>query len=261
VRGSPAIGGRTTVKLEGKVVALTGAAGALGSALARGFAAEGVKALVLVDVAAEQLEDLRIQLESRGAQARGASVDVTDAQAVDRLVEATVGEFGRLDVMINNAGILNRNGRIHNLDDDEWRRVIDVNLMGTLHGMRAALRVMRKQEGGGSIVNTASTAGLTAWPYASAYGATKAAVIQLTKVAAVEYARERVRVNCVCPGTFVSNIHAGLPQEALDAIAARHPLGLGRAEDLVGAFVYLASDDARWTTGTTLVVDGGYSAP
>jgi NAD(P)-dependent dehydrogenase (short-subunit alcohol dehydrogenase family) len=249
------------VRLDGKIVVLTGAAGALGSAVARGFAAEGVKALVLVDVAAEQLEELRRQLEARGTQARSVSVDVTDAQAVDGLVEATAGEFSRLDIMINNAGILNRNARIHNLDDDEWRRVIDVNLMGTLHGMRAALRVMRKQEGGGSIINTASAAGLTAWPYASAYGATKAAVIQLTKVAAVEYARERIRVNCVCPGTFVSNIHAGLPQGALDAIAARHPLGLGRPEDLVGAFVYLASDDARWTTGAALVIDGGYSAP
>ena len=246
---------------DGKVVVLTGATGSLGSALARRFVGEGVKALVLGDVARGALDELCAQIASTGVQARGMIVDVTDATAVDGLVSAAVNEFGRIDVMINNAGILNRAGRIHNLDDDEWRRVIDVNLMGTLHGMRAAIGVMKGQKDGGSIINTASAAGLTAWPYASAYCATKAAIIQLTKVAAVEYARERIRVNCVCPGTFISRIHTGLPRETLEAIGSRHPLGLGRAEDLVGAFVYLASDDARWTTGSAMVVDGGYSAP
>jgi 3-oxoacyl-[acyl-carrier protein] reductase len=86
-------------------------------------------------------------------------------------------------------------------------------------------------------------------------------VIQLAKVAAVEYARDGVRVNCVCPGTFLSAIHAGLPSEAIDAIAAKHPLGMGSATDLVGAYSYLASDASRWTTGSAIVVDGGYSAP
>jgi 3-oxoacyl-[acyl-carrier protein] reductase len=113
----------------------------------------------------------------------------------------------------------------------------------------------------GSIVLTASVSGLTAWPYAAPYCATKAAVIQLAKVAAVEYARDGIRVNCVCPGTFRSAIHDDLPPEALDTIAARHPLGLGSAFDLAGAYSYLASDASRWTTGSALVVDGGYSAP
>ena len=108
---------------------------------------------------------------------------------------------------------------------------------------------------------TASVAGLTAWSHAAPYCATKAAVIQLAKVAAVEYARDGIRVNCVCPGTFVSRIHDELPPDALDVIAARHPLGLGSAVDLVGAYSYLASDAARWTTGSALVVDGGYAAP
>ena len=106
-----------------------------------------------------------------------------------------------------------------------------------------------------------SVAGLTAWAYAAPYCATKAAVIHLTKVAAVEYAKERIRVNCVCPGTFLSAIHEDLPQQALDTIAAKHPLGLGAAADLVGAYDFLVSDAARWTTGSALVVDGGYSAP
>jgi 3-oxoacyl-[acyl-carrier protein] reductase len=119
---------------------------------------------------------------------------------------------------------------------------------------------MRPQRSG-SIVLTASVAGMTAWSHAAPYCATKAAVIQLAKVAAVEYAREGIRVNCVCPGTFVSAIHADLPPEALDALAARHPLGLGAAADLTGAYSYLASDASRWTTGSAIVIDGGYSAP
>jgi 3-oxoacyl-[acyl-carrier protein] reductase len=118
-----------------------------------------------------------------------------------------------------------------------------------------------RPQGSGSIVLTASVAGMTAWSHSAPYCATKAAVIQLAKVAAIEYARDGIRVNCVCPGTFRSAIHDGLPPEALDPIAARHPLGLGSADDLVGAYSYLAGESSRWTTGSALVVDGGYSAP
>jgi 3-oxoacyl-[acyl-carrier protein] reductase len=102
---------------------------------------------------------------------------------------------------------------------------------------------------------------MTAWTHAAPYCATKAAVIQLAKVAAIEYARDGIRVNCVCPGTFLSAMHAGLPGDAIEATRVKHPLGLGSADDLVGAYSYLASDAARWTTGSAIVVDGGYSAP
>ena len=119
---------------------------------------------------------------------------------------------------------------------------------------------MRRQRSG-SIVLTASVSGLTAWSHAAPYCVTKAGVIHLAKVAAVEYARDGIRVNCVCPGTFLSAIHDDLPQAALDAIGQRHPLGLGSAGDLVGAYSYLAGEASRWTTGTAIVVDGGYAAP
>ena len=163
-------------------------------------------------------------------------------------------------MLISNAGVLSPNGRIHNLATEDWERAFRVNVLGAVNGIRAAVPVMRPQQSG-SIVLTASVSGLTAWSHAAPYCATKAAVIQLAKVAAVEYARDGIRVNCVCPGTFRSAIHADLPPEALDAIAARHPLGLGSAADLVGAYSYLASDASRWTTGSAIVVDGGYSAP
>ena len=186
--------------------------------------------------------------------------DVSDYDQVEAVITRAVERFGRLDVLISNAGVLSPNGRIHNLRTEDWERSFRVNLLGAVNGIRAAVGVMRPQHSG-SIVLTASVSGLTAWSHAAPYCATKAAVIQLAKVAAVEYARDGIRVNCVCPGTFRSAIHDGLPPDALDAVAERHPLGLGSAADLVGAYSYLASDAARWTTGSALVVDGGYSAP
>jgi 3-oxoacyl-[acyl-carrier protein] reductase len=185
---------------------------------------------------------------------------VSDFDQVRSVVERAVERFGRLDVLIGNAGVLSPNGRIHNLSTEDWERAFRVNVLGAVNGIRAAVPVMRAQRSG-SIVLTASVSGLTAWSHAAPYCATKAAVIHLAKVAAVEYARDGIRVNCVCPGTFRSAIHDGLPPDALDAIEARHPLGLGAAGDLVGAYSYLAGGDSRWTTGSALVVDGGYSAP
>ncbi len=186
--------------------------------------------------------------------------DVSEIAEVDAVVDLAVERFGRLDVLISNAGVLSPNGRIHNLTTEDWERAFRINVLGAVNGIRAAVRVMRSQQSG-SIILTASVSGLTAWSHAAPYCATKAAVIQLAKVAAVEYARDGIRVNCVCPGTFLSGIHADLPTEAIDTIAAKHPLGLGSAADLVGAYAYLASDAARWTTGAAIVVDGGYSAP
>lgn len=247
------------MSVAAKTVAITGAAGSLGAALAVGFAEAGAAAVAIGDLDTARLQPVADRVTAAGARAIPLQLDVTGAASVEAFIAAAAHATGRLDVMVNNAGILNRNGRIHNIEEADWRRVIDVNLMGTVHGLRAAVNVMRRQDGGGAIVNTASVAGISTWAYAGPYSATKAAIIQLTKVAALEYARDRIRVNCVCPGTFLSRIHEGVPVEALDAIAARHPLGLGRPDDLVAAFLYLAGDGARWTTGTALVVDGGYS--
>lgn len=234
-----------------RVVAITGAGGALGSALSAHFAVEPDTDLVLSDIA--PLHDVDNSVETLLA-------DVSDIAQVEAVVERATERFGRLDVLISNAGVLSPNGRIHNLSTEDWERAFRINVLGAVNGIRAAIPVMRAQESG-SIVLTASVSGLTAWSHAAPYCATKAAVIQLAKVAAVEYARDGIRVNCVCPGSFRSAIHEELPEQAIDAIAARHPLGLGSADELVGAYAYLASDASRWTTGTAMVVDGGYSAP
>ena len=243
-----------------RVMAITGAGGALGGALSRRFAAEPDTDLVVSDVSAGSLEATMAGLDERRGAVESVLADVSNLADVEAVVHRAVERFGRLDVMIGNAGVLSPNGRIHNLATEDWERAFRVNVLGAVNAIRAAVPVMRAQ-GSGSIVLTASVAGLTAWSHAAPYCATKAAVIQLAKVAAVEYARDGIRVNCVCPGTFLSGMHADLPPEALDAIASRHPLGLGSAPDLVGAYSYLAGDGSRWTTGSALVIDGGYSAP
>jgi 3-oxoacyl-[acyl-carrier protein] reductase len=243
-----------------RVIVILGAGGALGTALSQRLAAEPDTDLVLSDLSDDALRQAREGLTGSAGGVATVPADISDFAAVENVVKHAVDRFGRLDVLISNAGILSPNGRIHNLTTEDWERAYRINVLGPVNGIRAAVPVMRAQRSG-SIILTASVAGLTAWSHSSPYCVTKAGVIQLAKVAAVEYAREGIRVNCVCPGTFLSAMHDGLPAAAVDAIAAKHPLGLGAAEDLVGAYSYLASDASRWSTGSAIVVDGGYSAP
>jgi meso-butanediol dehydrogenase/(S,S)-butanediol dehydrogenase/diacetyl reductase len=245
---------------ERRVVAILGAGGTLGTALSRQLAAEPLTDLVLSDLSEAALNQVSADIVDRTGEIELVPADVSDFAQVETVVKRAVDRFGRLDVLISNAGVLSANGRIHNLTAEDWERAFRINVLGPVNGIRAAVAVMRGQKSG-SIILTASVAGITAWSHSSPYCVTKAGVIHLAKVAAVEYARDGIRVNCVCPGTFLSAMHTGLPAEAVDAIAAKHPLGLGSAADLVGAYSYLASDASRWTTGSAIVVDGGYAAP
>ncbi len=243
-----------------RVIAITGAGGALGAAISKRLANEPATDLVLSDVSARSLDATVTGLEATNGTVETVLADVSDFDQVQAVVQRATDQFGHLDAFISNAGVLAPNGRIHNLSTEDWERSFRINVLGAVNGIRAAVGVMRPQHSG-SIVLTASVSGLTAWSHAAPYCATKAAVIQLAKVAAIEYARDGIRVNCVCPGTFRSAIHDDLPEEALDAIASRHPLGLGSADDIAGTYSYLAGDASRWTTGSAIVVDGGYSAP
>lgn len=245
-----------------RVIAVLGAGGTLGTAIVRKLAAEPDTDLLLSDLSADALVPVVEGLSDLpgAGEVATTTADVSDLAQVEAVVAQAVERFGRLDVVISNAGVLSPNGRIHNLATADWERAFRVNVMGAVNAIHAAVGPMR-QQGGGSIVLTASVAGMTAWSHTAPYCVTKAGVIHLAKVAAVEYARDRIRVNCVCPGTFLSAMHEGLPTEAVDAIGAKHPLGLGSAEDLVGAYSYLASDASRWTTGSAITVDGGYAAP
>jgi 3-oxoacyl-[acyl-carrier protein] reductase len=243
-----------------RVVTIIGVGGSLGSAIARQLGSEPATDLMVSDLSAPSLQATVAGLAGADGAVESMLADVSDFDQVEAVVAQTLERFGHLDVLVSNAGVLSPNGRIHNLATEDWERAFRVNVLGAVNGIRAAVGVMRPQRSG-SIILTASVSGLTAWSHAAPYCATKAAVIQLAKVAAVEYARDNIRVNCVCPGTFRSAIHDGLPPDALDAVAQRHPLGLGTAGDLVGAYSYLAGESSRWTTGSALVVDGGYSAP
>ncbi len=208
-------------------MAITGAGGALGAAVSHRLAGEPATDLVLSDVSAAFLEATVAGLTETDATVETALADVGDPAQVESVTTLALERFGRLDVLISNAGVLTANGRIHNLATEEWERAFRTNLLGAVNGIRAAVGVMRPQRSG-SIVLTASVAGMTAWSHAAPYCATKAAVIQLAKVAAVEYARDGIRVNCVCPGTFRSAIHAGLPSESLDAMGRGTPWDWGR---------------------------------
>jgi meso-butanediol dehydrogenase/(S,S)-butanediol dehydrogenase/diacetyl reductase len=245
---------------EQRIIAILGAGGTLGAAISSQLAGESVAGLILSDVSPASLEATIDGLPDNGTVVESVLADVTEFQQVEAVVARALERFGRLDVVVSNAGVLAPNGRIHNLVAEDWERALNVNVMGPVNAIRAAVPPMREQRSG-SIILTASVAGLTAWSHAAPYCVTKAAVIHLAKVAAVEYARDGIRVNCVCPGTFLSAMHVDLPPEAIDAMAAKHPLGLGSPTDLVGAFSYLASEASRWTTGSAMVVDGGYSAP
>ena len=173
-----------------RVVAITGAGGALGAAIAQQLASEAATDLVLSDVSAASLEATGAALPATGSAIETILADVSDFSQVESVIALAVKRFGHLDVVIGNAGVLSANGRIHNLDTEEWERAFRINVLGAVNNIRAAVAVMRPQ-GSGSIVLTASVSGLTAWTHAAPYCATKAAVIQLAKVAAIEYCTRR----------------------------------------------------------------------
>lgn len=244
-------------RFEGRVVAITGGASGIGAATVERLAAEGARVLV---------GDVNEEGGAAIARALGAAVafrrvDVRDRADVEAFVADAVARFGRLDVMVNNAGTA-AYGKAPDLDPEIWHMVLDVDLHAVFYGCRAAIAHFR-QAGGGVIVNTASISGLHADFGLCAYNAAKAAVVNFTRAIAIDHAHERVRANCVCPGPietpliqpFVGN--EGIARDYLRAV----PLGrLGRPAEVAAAIAFLASDDAAYVTGTALVVDGGVTA-
>jgi len=246
------------VELEGQTAIVTGAGRGIGRAIALELARLGA-GIVVAEVNQETAAKTAAEVEQLGRRAMGIRVDVTRAEDRQAMVDQTMRVFGRIDVLVNNAGIYRTAPRL-DITEEHWDSVLAVNSKAVLFCSLAVLPHMLAARRG-VIVNLASMAGKVPSTTALPYAVSKAAVISLTRSLAAAYARDGIRVNCVCPGTFRSAIHADLPPEALDAIAARHPLGLGAASDIVGAYSYLASDASRWTTGSAIVVDGGYAAP
>ena len=249
------------MRLEGKVALISGGARGQGAAEAKLFAGEGAK-VVFGDI----LDDLGKQVEAEihevGGEALYIHLDVTNAADWASAVEAAVSRYGRLDVLVNNAGITIRKN-VEDTTEEDWDRIMAINAKGVFLGTKQAIPAMR-ESGGGSIVNISSTAGLVGSSYSGAsYAATKGAVRLFTKATAIQYAKEGIRCNSVHPGLLETPMTQDMLADAAhrEERTQRIPLGrVGTAEDIAYGVLYLASDEASFVTGSELVIDGGATA-
>lgn len=245
------------MKLSGKVAIITGASRGIGKAIAKEFVANGAS----VVICGKDKTKLDQTVKELGAFAIPA--DITKESEVQNLIDKTVEKFGRLDILVNNAGIFPKIKLLHEISDSEWRDVLDVNLNGPFYATKYSIPHLQKN--GGSIINIASSAGLKAYENfnADAYSASKGALVLLTKCWALEYAKNKIRVNCICPGV----VETDMTSEFLSTPATRemmnfaYPIGrFGTVEDVAKAALYFASEeDSPWVTGAVLALDGGES--
>jgi len=251
-------------QFEGKSVIVTGAAGGIGRASAIAFAREGASVLV-ADLNLEGCEETVKLVVDEGGKAVAIKADVSNSADVQNMVDTAVAEFGGLNFAHNNAGIEGALGFVADYDEAEWDRVLNVNLKSTFLCMKYEIPKML-EAGGGAIVNTASIAGLVSVMAMPAYVASKHGMLGLTKNAAVEYAKQNIRVNAICPGgvqtPMVDRMSAGQSgEEFIAQIKAAHPIGrIGQPEEIADVAVFLCSDKASFITGQALAADGGYVA-
>lgn len=245
-------------RLDGKVAIVTGAGSGIGKAAALLFAKEGARVVCADITGAEDATATEI-----GANAIGVRADVSKAADVEAMVAKATSAFGRLDVAFNNAGIEGPQAPTAEYEEADFDRVIGINLKGVFLGMKYELPAML-QSGGGSIINTSSVAGLVGFPNIVAYCASKGAVVQMSKSAALEYAAQNIRVNAICPGVIWTPMVArfsGGSDAGREAMNSMEPVGrLGTAEEVAALALYLASDDAKFVTGAALPIDGGMTA-
>ncbi len=248
------------MRLEGKVALISGGARGMGAAEARLFAREGAK-VGIADILEDEGRRLEAEIAELGGEAIFIKLDATSEDDWNRAVDTIVSRFGKLDVLINNAGIY-RHGTVENTSVEDWDQVMDVNAKGVFLGTKAAIPAMRRA-GGGSIVNISSTAGLVGSAGAAAYNASKGAVRLLTKATAVQYAKEGIRTNSVHPGPIETDMLAQVytsPQMREQRLS-NIPLGrVGRPDDVANGVLFLASDESSFMTGSELVIDGGATA-
>jgi NAD(P)-dependent dehydrogenase (short-subunit alcohol dehydrogenase family) len=248
-------------RVEGKVALAVGAGGGIGGAGAEGLGREGA-AVMCADVDAVSAEATASRICAAGGHAAAMQLDIRDRAAVDAAMAATVAAFGRLDILFESAGIAHRSHFLE-LDAETWDRILAVNLTGMFHLGQAAAQQMVKQGGGGSIINVTSQLAEVARPDRAAYIASKGGTRSLTHAMAVDLAAHNIRVNAIAPGPTLTGLtRASYPDEAAKrATETLIPLGrIGMPDDLVGAVLFLASDESRWVTGSTVTVDGGYLA-
>jgi NAD(P)-dependent dehydrogenase (short-subunit alcohol dehydrogenase family) len=252
-------------RLQEKVAIVTGGAVGIGEATARLFAAEGC-AVAVLDRDTEGANTCAAELRAAGGRALAVEADVTSAASVEQAVAATEAEFGGLDIVVNNAGVIGR-GTAETTDEQEWHRVLDVNLTGIFLMSRASIPAIRRR-GGGAIVNVSSAAGLAGWYDQAAYDASKGGVVNLTRSMGLDFASEGIRVNCLVPAhvvtpmseTFIAQ-RGDEAQRARERTLSNIPMGrFCQPDEIAFGALFLASDEASYVTGTTLVIDGGYLA-
>jgi len=248
-------------KLSGKVALVTGGTSGIGKTTAIEFARAGAK-VVLTGRREKEGAQVVDEIRKLGGDAAFVRADVAKDGDVKAMVNFTVGKFGRLDVAFNNAGV-EWTGPLDQATEAEYRRIFDINVWGVLNSMRHEIPLMLKT-GGGAIVNNSSVAGHVGLAQVSVYIASKHAVEGLTKSIALEFAKQNIRVNAVAPGVIATDMldrFAGKEGEMRDSLTSIIPVGrIGAGEEIAAAVLYLCSDDAKFTTGTSLVVDGGYLA-
>ena len=249
------------MKLANKVALITGAGSGMGKSAALMFANEGAK-VAAVDVAEAQVKETVAEIAKRGGDAIAIRADVSKSEDVKRMIDDTVARFGGLNIMYNNAGIEGEWNFMSNMSEDQFDRVIAINLRGVFLGMKYALPHLINA-GGGSIINQASIAGMIAVRGGAAYSASKAGVIALTRVAALEYGRYNIRVNAICPGAIetpmAQRIRQGQPPNP-KAIQRISVLGrMAEPEEIAKVALFLASDDSSFATGAPFVIDGGWT--
>lgn len=245
-----------------KVALVTGAGGGVGTAISKRLASEGCK-VVLIGRDRTKLQKTASEIDGK-KETLTVAADITKEAEVLSAIEQTISSFDRIDILVNNAGIINDPVPFHEMTDDQWNDLIDTNLIGTFRITKAVIPVMMNNSGG-NIINISSVLGVRAIPKVplSVYGVTKAGLIMLTKSIAVEYGQYNIRCNCVCPSTIKSSIIEPYLQDenAKKMLESTFPLRrIGEPADIAGAVAYLCSEDAKWVTGTVMMVDGGVSA-
>ncbi|MGO9602304.1 MAG: SDR family NAD(P)-dependent oxidoreductase [Candidatus Binataceae bacterium] len=250
------------MRLAGKVALITGAGSGMGRAAAVLFAREGAK-VAAVDINEAAAKETVDSIARESGDAFAMRVDVSNSEDARSMADETVRRYGGLDIQYNNAGIEGEGGFLAQLSEDGFDRVIAINLRGVWLGMKYALPHLIKR-GGGSIINTASVAGMVAIKGAAAYCAAKAGVISLTRVAALEYGRYKIRVNCICPGVIDTPMVKRVSEDGGVTSQDNNRLSLlgriGTPEEIARTALFLASDDATFATGAPFVIDGGWIA-